>query len=158
MAACLYDPVCRIGGMNHILLPGYTELSVMDGSARYGVNAMELLINRIMSLGGIRRNLVAKIFGGANVIDTLSADHPIGMQNTAFVLEFLHKDGIKVVSHDTGGTETRIIRFHTDTGEVFLKRLCAVKIPSLVVREKKVVKLIEEEIEKSGEIDLFSID
>ncbi|MDM8535516.1 chemotaxis protein CheD, partial [Desulfobacterales bacterium HSG17] len=68
VAVCLYDPIKQIGGMNHILMPGRADMKRFDMSARYGINAMELLINRIMNLGGKRRNLVAKIFGGAKTI------------------------------------------------------------------------------------------
>ena len=54
VAVCLYDPVARIGGMNHILLPGKADLKHFDNVARYAINAMELLINRVMTLGGKR--------------------------------------------------------------------------------------------------------
>ncbi len=155
VAACLYDPIRRIGGMNHILLPGYNALDVKDGSARYGVNAMELLINRIMSLGGNRRNLTAKVFGGANIMDTLDKKLSVGMQNSTFLFEYLLNEGIRVVRHNIGGNDTRIVKFHTDTGEAFLKRLRSVEIPSLVSGEKKSLKRVEKEIKKPGKIDLF---
>ncbi len=155
VAVCLYDPVNRIGGMNHILLPGYPDLEVLGGSARYGVNAMELVVNRIMSLGGNRRYLTAKVFGGANVMDTLSKDYPIGTQNAEFVGGYLHKEGIRIVNCNTGGKDTRIIKFHTDTGEVFLKRLRVAEIPTLIFEEKKTLKRIEKEIKKPGKVELF---
>ncbi len=155
VAACLYDPISRIGGMNHILLPGYNKLDVTDGSARYGVNAMELLINRIMGLGGSRRNLTAKVFGGANVIETLTSENSIGAQNVRFMLEYLTNESIRIISHDLGRNCTRIIKFHTDTGEVFLKRLRSVDIPSIVHEERESLKFVEKEIKKAGEVDLF---
>ncbi len=61
VAVCLWDPVACIGGMNHILLPGRGDGD--DRPSRYGVHAMELLINAIMNQGGDRRKLVAKAFG-----------------------------------------------------------------------------------------------
>lgn len=55
VAACLYDPEAKIGGMNHILLPGAMQAGDYGLATRYGVHAMELLINRIMKLGGARK-------------------------------------------------------------------------------------------------------
>ena len=58
VAACLFDPESKIGGMNHFMLPART---LNEGaSARYGVHAMELLINEIMKRGGDRRRLRAR--------------------------------------------------------------------------------------------------
>jgi len=66
VAACLRDPVLKIGGMNHFLLP---EGNVGDGApARYGSYAMELLINDLLKRGAHRKRLEAKVFGGANVL------------------------------------------------------------------------------------------
>lgn len=155
VAVCLYDPFRRIGGMNHILLPGYNELNVKDRSARYGVNAMELLINRIMRLGGNRRNLVAKVFGGANVMARLTENYSIGAQNVKFVNEYLYNERIRIISHDVGGHDTRIIHFHTDTGDAFLRRLRSLELQRLVLKEEKHLKRVENEIEKPGEVDLF---
>ena len=62
VAVCLYDSVARIGGMNHILLPGKADLKHFDNVARYAINAMELLINRIMTPRGQKTRLDSKGF------------------------------------------------------------------------------------------------
>jgi chemotaxis protein CheD len=66
VAACLRDRESGIGGMNHFMLPtsGSDVGGPASASARYGVNAMELLINELIRLGARRRNLEAKVFGG----------------------------------------------------------------------------------------------
>ena len=51
VAVCLFDPVKKIGAMNHILLPGRANMKHFDAPARFGINAMELLINGMMNLG-----------------------------------------------------------------------------------------------------------
>src|SRR5208337_4972741 len=96
VAACLYDPVARVGGMNHILLPGKADLDHFDNVARYAVNAMELLINRVMNLGGERYRLVAKVFGGALVLPAVSPENGVGIRNSEFVREFLKMEAIPV--------------------------------------------------------------
>ncbi len=60
VAVCLYDPISRVGGMNHILLPGRPDIKKFDDSARYGINAMDILITMMMKLGGTRNRFIAK--------------------------------------------------------------------------------------------------
>ena len=124
VATCLWDPVERIGGMNHFMLPGKAEAaaSPMAVSARFGVYAMEVLINRMVHLGADRRRLVAKVFGGARVLqgfDTLD----VGALNSRFVLAFLREEDIPVRAQDLLGDSPRKLHFFPDTGKVQLRRL-----------------------------------
>ena len=155
VAVCLYDLKNQIGGMNHILLPGRPSLDEYDPSARYGINAMELLINRIMRLGGDRRHLRAKIFGGANVISAISEEYSMGKKNSDFVIEFLTNEKIKIVNMDIGGKQTRKIYFHTDTGDVYLKYIPSMLLKLVTMKEKSKLKKIKREIDQAGKITLF---
>ncbi len=156
VAVCLYDPVSRVGGMNHILLPGSADMRHFNSSARYGINAMELLINRIMAIGGNRKRLVAKAFGGAHVLPSISLENGVGRKNSEFILEFLEVERINLVSHDLGGYEARKIYFHTDTGEVLLKRIPTSHSSSVAIEERKVFSRVLKETEKPGGITLFT--
>ena len=111
VAACIRDPESGVGGMNHFLLAN----SESGGRAAtdYGVNAMELLINGILKLGGARDRLEAKLFGGANVVAVSSA---IGSHNAAFAEQFLADEGIKLVGGDMRGVHARRIQFWPTTG------------------------------------------
>ncbi len=122
VGVCLYDPKVCVGGMNHFMLP---TNSAADGpSAAYGIHAMELLINDIMRLGGDRRRLTAKVFGGADVLGnrtTGNAGVTIGEQNIQFALQFLETDMIPIVAQDLGGLSGRQIQFMTHTGQAFVR-------------------------------------
>ena len=156
VAVCLFDPVRRIGGMNHILMPGKADMKYFDASARYGINAMELLINRIMNLGGSRRRIVAKVFGGARTLPTISEDVSMGKKNIEFVVEFLKNETIRIVGKDMGGTQSRRVYFHADTGEVFLKRGQPIYQTDIPYSERKLRSKLRYKIEKSSsEITLF---
>jgi chemotaxis protein CheD len=156
VAVCLYDAAERIGGMNHILLPGDADLKHFDASARYGINAMELLINRIAALGGDRRRVVAKAFGGAHVLPAISQKNGIGHKNAEFVIEFLRMEGIKLVGHNLGGHCARKVLFHTDTGYAFLKTLPCAHQPEAVRKELKHWRRVRSKAEQVGEITIFS--
>ena len=155
VAVCLYDSVTRIGGMNHILLPGKADLKHFDNVARFAVNAMELLINRIMTLGGKRQHLIAKVFGGAHVLPAVSLENGMGARNSEFVLEFLQMETISIVSRDLGGHDARKIHFHTDSGEVFLKRIPPTLYPNIRYEERSLLELARRKAEESGNVVLF---
>jgi chemotaxis protein CheD len=155
VAACLNDPPARIGGMNHILLPGRAVLGSFDDLARYGINAMELLINRLIKLGGNRQRLVAKVFGGAHILRDINENNSPGFRNGEFLLEFLEFERIPVLSHDIGGYSARMIHFRTDTGEVLLKRLPPMRSMELAASEKQYSQKIRKEVKKGGKVIYF---
>ena len=111
VAVCLWDDRARIGGMNHFLLP--TGQGADVGHVRYGVNAMEILVNELLKGGADRRGLQAKIFGGARMSANLA---DIGSSNARFAEDFLANEDIPLVSHSTGGTLARRVVFHPVTG------------------------------------------
>lgn len=124
VSTCLWDPQQRIGGMNHFMLPGdnANAASPVPRSARFGVHAMELLINRMLKLGADRRRLVAKVFGGGRVLrGFVSLD--VGAANCEFVLDFLMTEGIPVLARDILDSYARKLHFSPDTGKVLLKKL-----------------------------------
>lgn len=118
VAVCMQDPVARIGGMNHFLLgePGPEQAG---GSAadlqRYGVHAMELLINSMMQRGAVRERMRAHLYGGANIIKGLGG---IGTKNAAFARNFMQTEGIPVGRTDLGGTLPRKVEFMPYEGQV----------------------------------------
>lgn len=117
IAACIWDPVRGIGGMNHFLLPG-EENQTPDprspaSSARYGVYAMELLVNALLRRGARRESLQAKLFGGARIIRGLT---DIGHMNATFAERFLQAEGIPLAGGSLRGNQGRRIQFWPTTG------------------------------------------
>lgn len=115
ISVCLFDPVAAIGGMNHFLLPA--GRGTESGHIRFGVNAMEKLINELLKSGAAKQRLQAKLFGGARMSATLS---DIGRQNAAFAHSFLANEGIPSTSESVGGTLARRVIFRPTTGQAKL--------------------------------------
>jgi chemotaxis protein CheD len=117
IAACLWDAKVGIGGMNHFLLPGdESEVRKTEpgtGAMRYGVHAMELLVNDLLRHGAQRRNMQAKIFGGARMIRGLT---DVGELNAAFVERFLKAETIPIVGGSVRGESGRRIQFWPVSG------------------------------------------
>jgi chemotaxis receptor (MCP) glutamine deamidase CheD len=147
VAACLYDPVTRIGGMNHFLLPDSTDAG--PDSARFGVHAMEMLINALMKLGVDRRRLEGKLFGGGNVLGSVIRRPTVGERNAAFAREFLMKEGIVLKGErlqSDCGTE---VRFWPHEGRVFIR-----DIPTTLLDLSR-ERVAPPAAAKGGDVELF---
>ncbi|MBT9383683.1 chemotaxis protein CheD [Pseudooceanicola sp. CBS1P-1] len=131
VATCIWDPIVKVGGMNHILVArSHTALGINDFA---GINAMELLINALVRMGADRGRLNAKVFGGAAMINGLS---DIGHANASFVLEFLEREGIPLIGKSIGGGSARQIRFFPSDGRAMQRTVAAP--PDLEVKRKPV--------------------
>jgi len=119
VAVCLYDPVECIGGMNHYLVPLWNENGLQ--SPKYGNISIPRLIESMLNVGCKKHNLVAKIFGGGNVIDVTQEEMMIGRKNILIAKEILNEQRIKIAAQDTGGTRGRRIMMQSDTGKILLK-------------------------------------
>jgi len=146
VAMCLRDPVLGIGGMNHFLLPG--DEGEASTSLRYGVNAMELLINALIQRGAVRTRLEAKLFGGANVMQNLS---DIGARNGEFALKFLEAERIPCVGKSLGGFQARRIRYWPETGKAAQLLIEPSELNVMTLERKKPTPPPP----ASGELDLF---
>lgn len=144
VAACLHDPMARVGGMNHFLLPGQLEKVSESASERLGVHLMELLVNGMLKLGAGRERLQAKIFGGAKTMAGLA---DIGAANATFAKAFLVREGIPILAASVGGTVGRRIQFWPAAGRV---RQHLMESP---VQETLSVRLPP--VPASGELELF---
>lgn len=145
VAVCLQDPDNRVGGMNHFLLgePGRDDTIDRRDMQRYGVHAMELLINALMSRGATRSRMRAHLYGGANIIAGLGS---IGSSNAAFARRFMATEGIAIGHCDLGGTHARKVEFLPYEGKA---RSRAVAQPPPIVRAPIAFP------ESDGDLELF---
>ncbi|MEM8499692.1 MAG: hypothetical protein AAF542_16840, partial [Pseudomonadota bacterium] len=129
VSACVRDPNSGYGGMNHFMLPtGEESASVHSDSGlatRFGLIAMENLIDDIAALGCDVRNLEAKVFGGANVLNMPQSE--IGRKNIRFVREFLSDRKLNVLAEDLGGEHPRKVIYRPSTGKVMVRKLRALQ-------------------------------
>ncbi|ADM09572.1 chemotaxis protein CheD [Parvularcula bermudensis HTCC2503] len=143
IAVCLCDPVARIGGINHFLLPGDGDGA--SGTAKYGAFAMEQLVNALLRGGASRSRLEAKVFGGGRVVSGLS---DIGERNAAFALNYLSTENIRVVSKSVEGERARRIEYVPTTGSARQKFVDSRQAPA--VKPKMPVAP-----PTSGDVDFF---
>ncbi len=151
LAVCMYDEDTHIGGMNHFLIPSTTHSA--SHASSLGVHAMELLINQIMKLGGERRRLKAKIFGGAAVVR--SSHSNIGEKNIEFAKSFLETESIPIVGSHTGGSQGMHVYFNPQTTKVFVRKLDQSTSFSVQAEQAEQSKVFAESYSKPADVTLF---
>jgi len=116
VAVCLFDQNVGIGGMNHFMMPAWNGSGL--ASPKYGDIAMIKLVEKMISLGSNKNNIIAKVFGGG-----IKGTHffNIGERNIHIAMDYLTSEHIPVVAQHVGGREARKIIFNTQNGEVRLK-------------------------------------
>jgi chemotaxis protein CheD len=154
VAACIRDRVRGVGGMNHFMLPEANSSSNHWADAletRYGNWAMEYLINEILKLGGMKRDLEVKLFGGGQILENMT---DVGGRNVAFVREYLAREEIPIAAEDLGGVRPRKVLYFSDTGNCRVRRLNQVTNDTIYTREKAYAKKVAT-TDTDGSVELF---
>ena len=116
----LYDPKLKIGALSHAVLPHH-ENQKDNNPARFVDTAIDDMLHKMIALGCTRRNIEAKIIGGANMFPGIESS--IGKDNVLSAREKLKKEGIKITGEATSGTVGRSIEFSTKTGLATVKMM-----------------------------------
>lgn len=118
-----YDPVTKIGGMVHYMLPDSTKVRNNSNIAKFGDTGIDELYKRVIAAGASKSRLIAKIAGGAKMFEVsgLSEVGNIGARNTEAAKLKLKQLGIRLVAEDTGLNYGRTVELHCDTGEFYIK-------------------------------------
>lgn len=121
VAVCFYDPKLKLAGMNHFLLPSRASTKLADEDiVLNGDYAMEVLRNAMYAKGAAANRLVAKAFGGGNIVNSIQM--AIGERNAVFTREWLEREKIPLVASDFGGAWSRKVIIDPVTGDAFCRR------------------------------------
>jgi chemotaxis protein CheD len=121
VSVCLYDPVLKIGAINHFMLSTWAGIGLQ--SPKYGDVAIAKLVEKMTEYGCRRENLVAKLFGGAEQHENGTTGFQIGSRNILVAERILEKERIPIVAKSLGGTRGRKVIYYTHNNQVFLKYL-----------------------------------
>lgn len=152
VSACIRDPERGIGGMNHFMLLSQSSHSAQEdaAAARYGLAAMEQLINAVLKLGGRRGKLEVKLTGGgrmfANRMD-------IGQRNAEFALDFVANEGLRLISHDLGGENPRRVLYYPASGRLRVQKMPVIESRRVEAEERQLVDRLREP--EAGSVELF---
>ena len=149
VSVALYDTRVKVGGLNHFMLAEARNKPAMDDLIkieRYGLYAMDSLINSMMKYGSVRKNLRAKIFGGSRVLEG-GGSLDIGAGNIRFAYEYLTAENIPIDRSDTGGTRARKIYLFPLEHRVLMRK---VRTERTSLRSQ--MKDYRQEVEKTAQL------
>lgn len=118
-----YDPVAKVGGMVHYMLPDSTQVRNNSNIAKFADTGIDELLRRVLAAGASKNRLISKIAGGAKMFEVsgLSDVGNIGARNAEAAKKKLKSLGIRLVAEDTGLNYGRTVELHCDTGEFYIK-------------------------------------
>jgi len=158
VSACLWDETRKVGGMNHFMLPesGASGFDLHGESGRYGVYAMELLINQLIKMGAQKSRLKAKVFGAGNVLQSLSTAN-VGERNAEFVARFLATERISILASDLLDVWPRKVYLFPVTGRVLVRKLKTLGNDTIAKRERAYRRRLAQvkAAHAAAEIELF---
>ncbi len=118
----LRDKFNKVGGLVHIMLPDSTVISNNTNRAKFADTGIDELIRQMEALGASRRNMVAKIAGGATMFAVSSrASLNVGEKNVEAVKKVLKEKGIPILAEDTGLNFGRTVIFYPETGDYVIR-------------------------------------
>lgn len=120
----LRDPVLKVGGLAHIMLPDST--AIRGGTSnipKFADTGIEELVRRMEALGAKRNRMTAKLAGGATMFATQSKSDlvKIGERNVLASKQKLAELKIPILAEDTGKNYGRTVIFYPETGEYIIR-------------------------------------
>ena len=125
VAICLHDPVARVAGMAHVLLPNKHLSRTTDNPAKFPQSAIPLMVERMKALGADPARLTARLVGGAAMFGSLTPSGAVqmGERNVVASRQVVEELGIPIVAEATGGTIGRSVRLQAKDGDLFIRTL-----------------------------------
>ena len=119
----LYDPVTKIGGMVHYMLPDSTQLKNNSNIAKFGDTGIKELYRLVVAAGASPKRMVAKIAGGAKMFEVsgLSNVGHVGERNAEQAKKMLKELKVPLIAEDTGLNYGRTVELNCENGEFFIK-------------------------------------
>lgn len=115
----LFDPVSKIAGMVHIVLPDSTKITKeTEMPGKYADTAIPEILQKMFAMGAKKNKLIIKIAGGAQMFNLQKNANVlnIGFRNTIAVKSALAKEHLEILKSDTGGNKGRTFKLDLDKG------------------------------------------
>lgn len=122
IAVILYDPVNKVGGMIHFMLPlSKTSPEKAEGKpAMFADTGVPLLFEDFYKAGGSKVNMTIRVTGGGKLYED-NGTFDIGKRNYTILRKMLWKNGYTILSEDVGDAKSRTARLEIATGRVIIK-------------------------------------
>lgn len=121
----LYDPMAKVGGLAHIMLPDSTQARSSENPAKFADTCLPLMLDDLLKLGGVRSRLWAKIAGGAQMFSFANATDimRVGERNSEAVRTVLKRLELRLLAEDCGGSYGRTVELILESGAFRIKTI-----------------------------------
>lgn len=122
LGVCVFDPVARVAGMLHLMLPqgSLSPEKAAQNPLMFADTGIPKLFLGSYALGAKKERMIVVVAGGASFNMNEDADLAIGQRNVAMLRKVLWKNGVILKKHELGGTEPRNMSLDVRNGEVSL--------------------------------------
>jgi chemotaxis protein CheD len=122
LGVTIYDPVKKIGGLLHLMLPDSKIDFLKAASAPFMFvdTGLPRLFHAAYNLGADRSRLIVKVAGGSQLLDEQNVFN-IGGRNFQALTDLIARNGLVLHARDVGGMASRTLRFDLATGNVTIK-------------------------------------
>ncbi len=123
VGVALYDPVTKVSGLLHCMLPDSTQIKNNSNRAKFADTGIDELIQQMVALGAVKSRLVAKIAGGAQMFAMSSANEAlrVGERNALAAKKKLKEYNIRLLAEDCGKNYGRTVEFYSESGDYLIK-------------------------------------
>ena len=123
VGVALCDPVTKISGLLHCMLPDSTQIRNNSNLAKFADTGIDELIRQMAALGANKNRLVAKIAGGAQMfaMTTTNDSLRVGERNAEAAKKKLKEYNIRLLAEDCGLNYGRTVEFYSETGDYVIK-------------------------------------
>jgi chemotaxis protein CheD len=121
----LWDPVFKLGGCAHVILPDSQTFSYKPAPAKFADTAVPAVVDAMVKAGADPGRIESKLTGGATMFASASNPNllPLGLRNVIAVREALRLAGVPLKAEDIGGTQGRSVYFQVSDGKLLVKRV-----------------------------------
>jgi len=118
----VYDPIARVGGMLHYMLPDSTldEKKAKENPAMFADTGIPSLFKACYGLGAEKKRMIVKVAGGASILDDTNFFR-IGQKNIMAMRKIFWKNNVLITTEDTGANHNRTVRLEMATGKTLVK-------------------------------------
>ncbi len=121
----LYDPVTKVAGLAHVMLPDSKQIKNNSNIAKFADTATLKLIKDMLVLGAQKSRLKAKLAGGAQMFafDSKNESMRIGDRNVEASINILKQLSIPIIGRDTGSSYGRTVELYSEDGRFVIKTI-----------------------------------
>jgi chemotaxis protein CheD len=120
VAIMLHDPVAKVAGLAHVLLPSKALTRHGDNPAKFPQSAVPALLEQMAAKGAHQRRITARLAGGASMFANLAPPGTIqmGERNVVATRQVLNAHNLPLVGEAVGGEYGRTVKLFAGDGRI----------------------------------------